>query len=313
MMNHWMILFLFLLSFQSKGQQKPIVPEVSIEYRVNDTLEIQVNLIQDQKTSAYFYHTFLATDICNDKVCLPIQVELFWNLMGEYDHFSVPQGQVFTKFDHQYFDQTDYDLLQEILLDTLSPIRDYAVEEFLDKKEQKYSVELDAITRPTLKVFSNVTVPGALYTVYALWHIVNGNIKQLIRNQLDVVYKQHQFADFFATSNNASYQEYYLEKLTGDQVVAAEPILVRLLFSHDDYIPHYAWRKLGAAYYADPERYNNLLKDLEKLKPHLQLVVLRSLSRPNLRTKEILMDKAQSTILLQNQKELIYKLLNYEK
>lgn len=306
-------MFLFMLSFQVRGQHKPLVPEVAIEYRVNDTLEIQVNLIQDQKTAAYYYHAFLATDICNDKVCLPIQVDLFWNLMGEYDHFSVPQGQVFTKFDHQYFDQTDYDLLQDILRDTLSPIRDYAVEEFLDKKEQKYSIELDAITRPTLKVFSNVTVPGALYTVYALWHIVNGNIKQLIRNKLDVVYKQYQFADFFATSNSASYQEYYLEKLAGDQIVAAEPVLVRLLFSNDEYIPHYAWRKLGASYYADSDKYNDLLIELEKLKPHLQLVVLKSLSRPNLRTKEILTDKLHNKSLSQNQKELIYKLLNYEK
>ncbi|AIM37054.1 hypothetical protein KO02_10370 [Sphingobacterium sp. ML3W] len=313
MINYWMIMFLFMLSFQLRGQHKHLVPEVSIEYRVNDTLEIQVNLIQDQETAAYYYHAFLSTDICNDKVCLPIQVDLFWNLLGDYDHFSVPQGHVFTKFDHQYFDQTDYGLLQEILLDTLSPIRDYAVEEFLDKKEQKYSVELDAITRPTLKVFSNVTVPGALYTVYALWHIVNGNIKQLIRNELDVVYKQHHLADFFAASNSASYEAYYLEKLADDQINAAEPVLVRLLFSNDEYIPHYAWKKLGETYYANPDKYNNLLQELEKLKPHLQLVVLRSISRPNLRTKEILADKAQGKTLSKNQKELIYKLLNYEK
>ncbi len=313
MIKYWFVFFTGLLSFPLMGQQKSIAPKVAIEYKVNDTLDLMVELTQDSASRAYFYHTFLSTDICNDKVCLPIQVDLYWNLMGEYDHFSVPVGHAFTKFDHQHFDKSDYNLLHKILLDTISPMRDYAVEDFLDKRGQKYSVQLDAVTRPTLKIFSNVAVPGALYTVYALWHVVNGPIKSMIRQRLDKLYKQARLETYFATSMQADYQRYFLENLSSEQIQENEKLLVDLLYSKDEYVPHYAWNKLGHNFYGDPDKYNRILTQLEALKPHMQLAILKNLKNPNKETKEILRIKTLDTDLSQKLKELMYKLMNYEK
>ncbi|VTR44862.1 hypothetical protein [Sphingobacterium thalpophilum] len=314
MTNYWFAFLLLFLSIHTKGQYKPVEHSIFIDYKVNDTLDLKVQLIRDTSNTDYYYHAFLSTDVCNDKVCLPVQVDLFWNLLGEYDHFVVPEGQVFTKFDHQYFDKADYDLLHKILLDTLSPIRDYAVEQFLDKTGQKYSAKLDGVTRPTLKAFSNVTVPGALYTVYALWHIVNGPVKSLIRHRLDSLYKEQRLETYFAKSTNTDYQAYFLKQLSPEQVQDNEELVVDLLFSADDYIPHYAWNKLGTDFYSNANKYNVILGRLDRLKPHVQLSVLERLSHPNRQTIDILNAKYKDSALPGKLKELIHKLTNnYEK
>src|SRR5690606_21098317 len=141
---------------------------------------------------------------------------------------------------HQYFQEADYAKLNEIMLDSLSPLRDYQVEDLLDKKAQKYSAEVDAVTRPTSLLFSNVTVPGALYTVYTLWHIVNGPIKQELRAYLDAKYQTRGWADYFARSPNAAYQEYFLKNLQESEVDQRNAQIVALLFAQDDFVPHYA-------------------------------------------------------------------------
>lgn len=282
-------------------------------YTVNDTLNFPIYLVEVPQDSALYFGTHLTTNVCNDQVCLPIEVNLYWDLLGNYHHFSREENIRFTKFDHQYFQEADYAKLNEIMLDSLSPLRDYQVEDLLDKKAQKYSAEVDAVTRPTSLLFSNVTVPGALYTVYTLWHIVNGPIKQELRAYLDAKYQTRGWADYFASSPNAAYQEYFLKNLHESEIEQRNAQIVALLFAQDDFVPHYAIDVLKAGNtLRNPGRYNGILQRLQELKPHVITEFINAISAPDGKTKEILQLFAQSPKANGKQKELITKILDYE-
>ncbi|MGH2624704.1 MAG: hypothetical protein ACRDE7_13630, partial [Sphingobacterium sp.] len=267
------IIFILILgSVQVQAQswhELQVQPEPLFNFTVNDTLEFAVLLVKNPLDSNLYYATQLETNVCHDDICLPIQVNLFWDLLGNFHHFSKEKNIRFTKFDHQYFDQNDYKRLQTILTDSLSPLRDYQVEDLLDKQANKFSLEIDAVTRPTSPLFSNVTVPGALYTVYTLWHIVNGPIKQQLNVYLNKHYQQHNWAPSFAGSRNATYQEYFLKHLTPQEATTYRAQIVALLFASDDYVPHYALEELPTEFFESPDKYNQVLQQIDALKAHV--------------------------------------------
>ncbi len=283
-------------------------------FTVNDTLSFPIFLVKSADDSTLYFGAHLMTNVCNDQVCLPIEVNLFWDLLGGFHHFSKEDNINFTKFDHQYFQQADYKKLEEILLDSLSPLRDYQVEDLLDKSAKKYSAEVDAVTRPTSLLFSNVTVPGALYTVYTLWHIVNGSIKQELYAYLNAHYEGRKWQDYFAKSGNPVYQEYFLKKLSKQQFQEYSNQVVTLLYAEDDFVPHYALDVLKTNHMlSDPKQYNPILRRLDELKPHVITEFINAISAPDAQTKTLLDQFQQNPKANPKQKELITKILDYEK
>jgi len=291
-----------------KKEDKPV-----FSFTVNDTLNFPVFVVENPVDQAVYYGTQLETNVCNDQVCLPIQVNLFWDLLGNYHHFSKEKNFNFTKFDHQYFDENDYGRLQQILLDSLSPLRDYAVEDLLEKEAKKFSFEIDAVTRPTSPLFSNVTVPGALYTVYTLWHIVNGDIKRKLFLYSNLEYKNRNWQEYFSNSNVPNYQEYFLKHLDETEFEKYKKQVINLLSAEDDFIPHYAIDLLEKTVFKDPLEYNEILKKLNQLKPHVVTEILNSISALNNESKEILLQFVNSAKASPKQKEIIEKIINYEK
>jgi len=317
-MNKLIVTFCILIlgSLQVQAQSwhdLQVQPEPLFNFTVNDTLEFAVSLVENPLDSNLYYATKLETNVCHDDICLPIQVNLFWDLLGNFHHFSKEKNIQFTKFDHQYFDQNDYKRLQTILTDSLSPLRDYQVEDLLDKQANKFSLEIDAVTRPTSPVFSNVTVPGALYTVYTLWHIVNGPIKQQLNAYLNAHYQQHSWAPYFAGSRNAAYQEYFLKHLTPQESSTNMEQIVALLFASDEYVPHYALEVLQQDFFGSPDKYNQVLQQADKLKPHVLTEMLSLISAPNTQSEKLLRDFSDGKKVSAEQKELINKILNDEK
>ena len=316
MTKFWLTFLVFIIcNAYSNAQEwndlkKKEIPEFT--FTVNDTLSFAVYIVENPLDKAKYYAAKLQTNVCNDQVCLPIEVNLFWDLLGNYHHFSKQSTFNFTKFDHQYFDENDYKRLNNILLDSLSPLRDYAVEDLLEKEAKKFSFEIDAVTRPTSPLFSNVTVPGALFTVYTLWHIVNGPIKNKLYAQTLKIYKELNWQIYFANSKSPTYQEYFLKQLNSNEIEQYKIQIINLLSADDDFIPHYAIDVLEKNVFKDPVQYNSVLKQLEQLKPHVVTEILNSISAANEETKQILQkfkDKPKST---PKQKEIIEKIINYE-
>ncbi|WP_086946815.1 hypothetical protein [Sphingobacterium sp. JB170] len=306
----WSVLSLRAQSWSALNiQTKP-----AFTFTVNDTLSFPVYVVSTPQDSALYFATNLTTNVCNDQICLPIEINLFWDLLGNYHHFSKEQHVAFTKFDHQYFDEGDYQKLNALLLDTLSPLRDYQVEDLLDKDAQKYSAEVDAVTRPTSLLFSNVSVPGALYTGYTLWHIVNGPIKDALHKYLQEQYRARKWQLYFADSTVPAYQEYFLKNLSPSESKAYNTQVVALLFAEDDFIPHYAIDILQQGdLLSNPANYNTILMQIDRLKPHVTTEIISAISSPNEQTRELLTRFSKSQKANPRQKELIKKLLDYEK
>lgn len=279
---------------------------------VNDTLNFPVFVVESPLDNSTYYASRLQTNVCNDQICLPIEVNLFWDLLGNYHHFSKEDRFNFTKFDHQYFDKDDYALLHDILSDSLSLLRDYAVEDLLEKEPKISSVQIDAVTRPTAVLFSNVTVPGALYTVYTLWHIANGPIKQKLHEHSENVYKERNWQTYFASSNVPDYQEYFLKHLDTATVVEYKDQIINLLLVEDEFIPHYAIDLLRTNVFQDPVQYNPILQILEKLKAHVVTEILSSISAGNKETKTILRNFKENPRSSSKHKEIINKILKNE-
>lgn len=316
MTKFWLTFLVFIIcNAHSNAQEwndlkKKEIPEFT--FTVNDTLSFAVYIVENPLDKAKYYAAKLQTNVCNDQVCLPIEVNLFWDLLGNYHHFSKQSTFNFTKFDHQYFDENDYKRLNNILLDSLSPLRDYAVEDLLEKEAKKFSFEIDAVTRPTSPLFSNVTVPGALFTVYTLWHIVNGPIKNKLYAQTLKIYKELNWQIYFANSKSPTYQEYFLKQLNSNEIEQYKIQIINLLSADDDFIPHYAIDVLEKNVFKDPVQYNSVLKQLEQLKPHVVTEILNSITVANEETKQILQKFKDNPKSTPKQKEIIEKIINYE-
>lgn len=281
-------------------------------FTVNDTLSFPIYLVGKTMVEEVYFATKLHTNVCNDQICLPIEINLFWDLLGNFHHFSREEGFNFTKFDHQYFDDIDYAKLQQILIDSLSPLRDYAVEDLLDKNEEKFSVEIDAVTRPTSKLFSNVTVPGALYTVYTLWHIVNGPIKQKLNAYTSQAYVNKKWQNYFARSKEPIYQEYFLKHIDPRDYEKYENDILNLLFAADDFIPHYAIDKLATSFFKNPSKYNSILKRLDQMKGHVVTEILKEITNPDIESIELITRYRDSVKSTPKQKEIIKKIINHD-
>lgn len=310
------LLLLVLLSFSGKAQNSgvfKIQDEPLMVHVENDTLSFPIFLAEEVDTGDLFFMCNLQADVCNDQVCLPIEVELYWDLLGNYSHFVKPPGIEFTKFDHDHFLDEDYEKLQNILIDSLSVLRDYEVEALLDSQSEKYSFEIDAVTRPTSPLFSGVTVPGALYTVYTLWHIVQGKVKTKMLSHLQENYRANDWEERFSVSKRPVYQEFFLSHLQEENIEKYEQDILALLQAEDPYVPHSAIKVLGNAFWNNPNKYVSILESLHKMKPHVVTALIEQLGTINEQARAILERFGKTTVATNKHKELINKILEDEK
>ena len=128
----------------------------------------------------YVYETILRTPVCNDTLCQVVQIKIYWDLIGDYISFDTLAGYPLTKNDHLPFSPDDYNKLQATLKDGNSILGRKSEGELLDNTRQRYSQKIDAVTGATDLQIKNAVVDGALYSTYTLWHLVNGDIRQVL-------------------------------------------------------------------------------------------------------------------------------------
>lgn len=130
----------------------------------------------------YVYESVLKTPVCNDTLCQIVQIKVFWDLIGDYIGFDTLAGYPLTKNDHLLFTTEDYNKLQATLKDGNSILGRKSESELLDNNRKRYSQKIDAVTGATDLQIKNAVVDGALYSTYTLWHLVNGDIKNVLIN-----------------------------------------------------------------------------------------------------------------------------------
>ncbi|WP_372935886.1 hypothetical protein [Mariniphaga sediminis] len=124
------------------------------------------------------YSADIHTTVCANNECLPVEIEIFWGPTGAYLGFKLPNGMPLTKEKHIPFSEDEYTQLNKLLANKQSVLLDYEPDELVTPK--KNNAEVDGISSATIKEIKNVIVPGAVYTCYQLYKIVNGPIAQFI-------------------------------------------------------------------------------------------------------------------------------------
>jgi len=127
-----------------------------------------------------FYSQDIATSVCFDNQCRPLLITVYWNITGRYLGFHLPEREFLSRYDHEPFSSTDYELLHELLADPHLPFGNISFEKLVNRSEER-SEEIDGISGATSTSLAPYVVKGAAYTTYTLWNIIYGTAKDFVQ------------------------------------------------------------------------------------------------------------------------------------
>ena len=145
---------------------RPAVPQRVIQYR-------------DKNGFPAGYALRVATEVCIDKKCQPVEVTLYWNALGYYERLECPPGKPLTKKEHVPFAVADYAKLDLILKDRDSILARQSLA-FLAKPVENFK-GIDALSGATPLTMRESVVENAAYTTWVLWHWANGETAGKLR------------------------------------------------------------------------------------------------------------------------------------
>jgi hypothetical protein len=196
----------------------------SQEYAVVDTIMVCRNA--DNIPTGY--KTNLDMAVCNDGLCARLVLKMYWDLAGGYMGYDTITGNPLTKFDHKRFSGKDYDKLNKILKDKNSILGSVEKEELIDKSIKIKATNVDAITGATSQSIKNAVVEGAVYSTYALWHLVFGSLIDSMRSYTLNIYSM-QVARQLLNSDNYDSQLFAIRQMSNSNFETEFALLVRVI------------------------------------------------------------------------------------
>jgi len=216
-----------------------------------------VQLQKDSAGNPAYYHAYVFTPVCEDDLCKPVYIDLYWDLLGNYLRYEVPLNQPLTKLDHVVFTPEEYGRLHDMLLDAESLLKEYEIEELVESTTNaRPGGDVDAVTGATAKSLQAVVIPGALYTCYTLWHIVHGRVRDTIASVTDSL-ASPALLSHFLRSGNYRYQHYALDRLMDEQGKVAsefEQDVVNLIGSPNVFLAQRVLKAIDSGYLQSAER-----------------------------------------------------------
>jgi hypothetical protein len=284
------ILFLLVMnslgSFAQLNDQK-VRKANGFNFRTDDA-EVRVNLLLNQAGDYELYMANLSGNVCSDSLCRPINIDVYWDLLGNFVDYKVAKGNELTKFDHVELTKEDHHKLHEILSDTNSLLRDYGMNDLVDTSIKVVSqIKVDAVTGATNPTFEGAVVQGAVYTVYTLWHFVNGDIKKAMLEYS----KKNVFTDTeikrLLLSDHKVYKFFLIEYIPDHKVEKFEEELIRLISDKDAYIPLYALSRLPLKIWDRESFQQSILQKLDQYSNPVRISILENLPKQQLSSATI--------------------------
>lgn len=259
--------------------------------KIDSLVTSDIYLLSDTLNRPQLYASNLSSGVCEDDLCRPVNITIYWDLLGNFVDYQTPPSDPLTKFDHIKFTAADHKKLHKILADTNSLLRDYAPEDMVDKRIAVRSATTDAVTGATIKSFEDDIVSGAVYTVHTLWHFVNGEIPAKILRNTGQLMNDNVISQFL-DSGNPVYQTYVLQQLQEEHLLRFKEDVFKLMLSHDVYVPHYAIAKLPADLWANTKVQSWIVENFAKTTFTVQNALLEKLveQRVGLRALKMLVD-----------------------
>ncbi|MCO5241865.1 MAG: hypothetical protein M9904_17620 [Chitinophagaceae bacterium] len=148
-----------------------------------DTLGIvhHISLMVDNDNIPELFTSHIETPVCSDSLCNLMNIRIYWTLSGNYLGFDTIPGKPLTKNDHLNFNGEDFQQLHRLLCDEQSILRRRHKDDLFDKEATRVSQVVDAVTGATSKEVKEVTVDGAVYSSYTIYHLVHSQLSGVIK------------------------------------------------------------------------------------------------------------------------------------
>ena len=241
-----------------------------------DSIPMEVELLIDADGLPDFYCCHVNTPVCSDGLCRSLILDVYWDLLGNFSRFKVPEFPPLTKWDHLEFTVEDYRKLVEILRDknsVLGSVKD--VNTLFDPSTKIISETVDAVTGATRETIKNAVVPGAVYSSYTLWQVVNGEIPSTIQ-QYTESYMGPTLISKFLLSDNYHYHYNALDYLLSEGYEGHLGELMEMLEKSDPFVTRLAVSQFPQSW-LDNEQF--------------QLEVTKLIDRFDYRAQEIWLDR----------------------
>jgi len=152
----------------------------------SDTLSSDIIIeLRDEIGIPLWFSRDLFLTVCLTGVCQMVSVRIYWTGAATYLGLQTPENEPMTKTDHSKFKPEDYEKLDRILLDSLSVLKRYKIEELTIATENKNKDLIDGHSGATEPSLSGYVVKDAVYTTFTLWHSVYGCTIEKIRSILE--------------------------------------------------------------------------------------------------------------------------------
>lgn len=207
-----LVAFPFVVSFSADEGRKVDI-EHAFSATTKDSILLEVNLVYDTADLPAYYQCWVLSPVCDDGLCRLVELDVHWDLLGNYRRFVVPEGKPLTKWDHLEFTEDDYLKLHEILGDERSLLGTVSeVGDLFEQDTKKVSEKVDAVTGATKETVKKAVVDGAVYSSYTLWHLVHGEISDGISSRVPDIVNDDLLSKFLR-SDHYPYQYYAVDYL----------------------------------------------------------------------------------------------------
>jgi len=188
----------------------------SLDSVYNSEIKHQVRLLSNNKGEPRLFFSEIETAVCADGECKLANINVYWNLLGNYVGFGISPKYPLTKFEHHHFKKEDYAKLHQLLLDDNSILKRRKMSDLVDKtlvsSSNIYSDDVDAISGATKTEVKESVVKGGLYSCYTIWHLVHGEVKEKMKEFIKTINSDKLIHNFLSTPYK-DYQMYALKQL----------------------------------------------------------------------------------------------------
>ncbi|MEO9511854.1 MAG: hypothetical protein ABJN84_08805 [Flavobacteriaceae bacterium] len=209
-----------------------------------------VRLLSNNKGQPRLFFSEIETTVCADGECKLANINVYWNLLGNYVGYGIFPKLPLTKYDHVSFEKEDYAKLHQLFLDDNSILKRRKISDLVDTVSISSSntslIHVDAISGATRTEIKESVVKGGLYSCYTLWHIVHGEAKDKMKEHVQSMHSDSLTA-YFLYAPYEDYQKYGLKQLPKKDFKHHTAQIVNIFKTNDALTRGYILKKIPDA------------------------------------------------------------------
>ncbi|TKG94265.1 hypothetical protein EYV94_13355 [Puteibacter caeruleilacunae] len=304
------IVFLALLLvaswYSSNSQEKSSNIDVAYFGFINDSIQLKIRNVYDSKGVLELYKANINTPVCEDELCYNLEVELYWDLAGNFLKYNDVSSKGLTKRDHIEFSDRDHHTLHTLLTNKWPAFLNFNKNELITNDPD---VDVDGVSGATHRLILEETVEGAVYTCFVLWHIVNDHDAIHAMSNNTRKYLDEALIKKILTEDNRELHNYLIQQFSNSDFATYLPLILPLIKTGKGYFPKITISKMPKMLFGRDFTQDFLVEEFENLDYFSRTVVLKKLQ--NMQVSNDLLYQLLSQVSNRNsvQNELIFNLV----